>query len=98
MQIVKRFELTEDVMGTFFFNGKGRDFLVKNFSDNDLLVSFDNEAKDDEWIKIPANMYQVCTVNALREDSSYRYEDDIYRDRLYLKGNGEVEVQVLVWV
>lgn len=98
MQIVKRMELTENAVNTFFFNGKGRDFLVKNFSDSDLLVSFDSEAPDDEWIKIPANMYQVCTVNALREANSYRYKDDIYKDKLYLKGSGEVEVQVLVWV
>ena len=98
MQIVKRTELTKDVVNTFFFYSKGREFLVKNFSGNDVFVSFDDEAPEDEWIKIPANMYQVCSVNMLRDNNSYRYKDDIYRDKLYLKGSGEVEVQVLVWV
>lgn len=97
MQIVKRLTLNNTVK-ELVFGVKGSEFLVKNFSDNDLLVSFDKDTLESEWIKIPSKTYQVCIVNGTDDEKRFLYRDCIYRDKIYLKGEGEVEVQVLSWV
>ncbi len=97
MQIARRLTLNNTVKEVAF-GVKGSEFLVKNFSDNDLLVSFDEDAPESEWIKILPKTYQVCLVNGSDDVNRFLYKDYIYRDKIYLKGEGEVEVQILSWV
>lgn len=64
------------------FQHKGMEYIVKNFSDSDIYVSFDVDATDEDSILIPSKMGQVCTCGT-------------EVDTIYINGNGEVEVQQL---
>ena len=67
-------------------------YMVKNFSDGDIYVSFDEDATEDNSVKIPAGYYQVVIAN------EYRGGLDIYKTKtIYIKGTGEVEVQQLCY-
>ena len=65
-------------------------FLVKNFSDNDILVNFENIVITNEpsSIKIPAGTAQLVIDN--------EYGGRAFKT-IYIKGTGEVEVQALLW-
>lgn len=65
----------------FEFEANSAEYIVKNFSDSDVLVSFDENAESDKTIKIPSMFGQVCLAptNAV--------------NTVYVDGNGEVEVQ-----
>lgn len=66
-------------------------WLVKNFSDNNIFVSFEKDVNEANSIKIAPNMYQVCIINE-RNGAGQEKSDSIY-----IKGTGEVEVQQLWW-
>lgn len=72
---------------SFVFDYKRPRFVVKNFTDSDVYVSFSQSATDDKSIKIPSGMGQICMVTD--EDHG------IGIDTVYVKGTGEVEVQQL---
>lgn len=65
----------------FEFEANSSEYIVKNFSDSDVFVSFDEDATHDKSIKIPSMFGQVCLAptNAV--------------NAIYVDGNGEVEVQ-----
>lgn len=90
-QQVKRVTLTGGISKISFDHICG-EYLVKNYSDNDMYVSFENNTSDDEAVKIPANTYQVVVINYyLGGIECYKTQD------IYIKGTGEVEVQQLCW-
>ncbi len=74
----------------FKFDVKAYTFLVKNLTDGDILVCFD-EFDETTNIKIPAEKGQPITQNTNHNDSNYA------TDILKIKGSieGEVEVQCL---
>lgn len=89
-QQVKRLQLTGNTYEEFLFDKNCGKFLVKNFSNNPIYVSFDNSVQDDEAIKIAGGSFQVVIAN------EYFGVGDYYRtNKIYIKGTGEVEVQQL---
>lgn len=90
-QQVKRNTLSGGIT-KFSFDYICGEYLVKNFSDGDVYVSYEDNTSNDEAIKIPANSYQIVVVNYhLGGLECYKSKD------LYIKGTGEVEVQQLCW-
>lgn len=76
----------------FSFNVTGLKFLVKNFSEGPVLVNFEpiTAANEATSIKVPANVAQLIFTN--------EYQPNTKRARtLYVKGTGEVEVQVVCY-
>lgn len=75
----------------FEFPYVGRFYMVKNFSDSDILVSFEeNDIRENECIKIKAGSSERVSISF----------DDIDREiyhvkNIYVKGTGEVEIQSL---
>lgn len=65
-------------------------WLVKNFSEDDIYVSFLEEVDEDSSIKIPAGYFQICVAN-----QNYGGLNAWKTDTIYIKGTGEVEVQQL---
>lgn len=88
-QAVKRKTLTGD-WEAFTFPAKGRQFLVKNFSDAAALVTFLNDGKDDEAIKIAAGNNETVAISFVTLERR-----DQMVDTIYVKGTGEIEVQSL---
>lgn len=83
--------LRQTLAGTsteFEFSVKGRKFLVKNLSNADILVNFEDITNDNEdtSILIPSQVAQVVLMN---EISHFGF------DKIYVKGTGDVEVQVV---
>lgn len=74
----------------FQFERKGRFFVVKNFSDAPVLVSFLNDEIETEAVKINAGMAEECAISFDAID-----RDQYYTDTVFVKGTGEVEVQNL---
>lgn len=76
----------------FEFSVKGTKFLVKNLSDADIYVNFENITNDNEdtSILIPSQVAQVVLMN---EISHFGF------DKIYVKGagTGDVEVQVVCY-
>lgn len=70
----------------FTFGQRSTQFLVKNFTDADIYVSFTSGAQQDEMIKIPTMVSQMC-MESLGACESYNV--------VYVTGTGEVEVQQL---
>ena len=65
----------------FTFGVPSSNYIVKNFSDADVLVAFDSNATDAASIKIPSMIGQICM------------NGDYGVDTVYVSGTGEVEVQ-----
>lgn len=83
--------LRQTLAGTsteFEFSVKGRKFLVKNLSSADIYVNFEDITNDNEdtSILIPSKVAQVVLMN---EISHFGF------DKIYVKGTGDVEVQVV---
>lgn len=74
----------------FEFEGYTPDYLVKNFSDNPILVSFNEEITDTNSVKILPNTSEVVFVNAKKSAS-----DCTETNKVYVQGAGEVEVRQL---
>lgn len=87
--------LRKTLVGTsteFTFNVKGTKFLVKNFSTGNIYVNFEPITNDNEntSIKIPKDIAQVVLSNEYHGNT-------LKADTLYIKGTGEVEVQVICY-
>lgn len=83
---------TKTVNGTeaFTFSEKCAKFLVKNFSRNDILVSFSSDMPANGSAKIKKGMGQVVVDNEwLAGLPPYTH------DTIYIRGYGEVEVQAI---
>lgn len=88
-QAVIRKTLT-GVWTEFAFNMKSSSFFVKNFSDSDIYVSFENNEPEASAFKIKSNIGEEVAIayNGIN-DKSFAV------DKIYVKGTGEVEVQAL---
>lgn len=89
-QRVLRETLNGEIIKITFPSASGR-WLVKNFSNNDIFVSFNENVDEATSIKIASNMYQICIINERNGAGQEK------RDSIYIKGTGEVEVQQLWW-
>lgn len=65
-------------------------YFVKNYSDGDIYVSFDENDEEDASCKISSGVGEEIATTYREYD---RNED--YTDTIYVKGTGEVEVQQL---
>lgn len=76
---------------TFTFDVNAREFLVKNLTDDDIMVCLGDSYSADNSILIPSYCSQIITEN-IREDTS-----DYLHNTLVVACNGEgsVEVQCL---
>ena len=79
--ILNIFRRTISGKEAFEFEANSAEYIVKNFSDEDMFVSFDADATDDKSIKIPGKFGQICLAPT----------NDV--TIVYVKGAGEVEVQ-----
>lgn len=62
-------------------------YLVKNFSNDDIYVSFDEEFTNDTSIRIPSKFFQEVV------GGKGKYGEITRVNAIYIKGSGEVEVQ-----
>lgn len=90
---VKRITLTDST--TFeeieFDSICGR-YFVKNFTDGDIYVSFDEDATANDSVKIPSGYYQEVIANDyLGGLESYKTTS------IFVMGEGEIEVQQLCY-
>lgn len=89
---IERVTLAADTPAAVSFDTVCGKWLVKNFSENDCFVSFDEDAEQDDCIKIAAGMGQVVV------DNEFHGGLDVFKhDTIYMIGNGEVEVQQLCY-
>lgn len=86
---VKRTILTAGQVGSVTFPTKCGKWLVKNFSDGDIFVSFDEDFNEEAAAKIAGGCAQVVV------QTEFPTVVDHKRDTIYLAGAGEVEVQQL---
>lgn len=89
MQNVKRVTLTGDWQAVTF-NGKSRDYFVKNYSEGDIFVSFEENDNENTCFKIKTGMGETVAKTFVGYDKSA-----FYTDTIYVKGTGEVEIQAL---
>lgn len=85
-QQVKRLTLTGNWLKVQF-NFKAITYFVKNYSDSDVFVSFEENDSEDTSFKIKSGMGEEVAISY----SGKKYKTDT----LYVKGTGEVEVQQL---
>lgn len=74
------------------FDTKSTNWLIKNFSENNLLVSFKEGCPEGDTITIQPGMGQVVAENTYLGGL-----ECYYHKAIYLSGNGEVEVQQLCY-
>ncbi len=93
---VQGVELTADTLEKVVFDVEGLEFLVKNFNDFDIYVSFEDTTEEgtvntSKMIKIPGKNAQVCVIN---KSSALQYNSSrcVY---IYAEDDGEVEVQCI---
>lgn len=88
-QQIQRVTLEGEITEVAFDNLCGK-YLIKNFSDEPIYVSFDEEFTEANSTKIAAGFYQVVIAN------EWLGGLDVYKTKsIYINGTGEVEVQQL---
>ena len=92
LKIIRK-SITANTAEKFEFDVEGFEFLVKNFNEFDIYVSFKNTTDTSKMIKIPAKCAQVCIRNKPASPLSVgNSSDEVY---IYATESGEVEVQCL---
>lgn len=86
-QVVKRVTLTGSVKIVEFVNSSPK-YLIKNFSEGDIYVSFYAPFTNNEAIKIASKFGQEVVANERFNPAT---------NVIYINGTGEVEVQQL-WI
>lgn len=87
-QAVIRQTLTNNAWTAFTFTGKGRTYFVKNYTESDIYVSFENNDSENESFKIASGMGEEVAISFdVVRDENY------FTNVIYVKGTGEVEVQ-----
>ena len=76
------------------FDIEGFKFLVKNLTDDDILVAFDENSTEDEMILVPSECAQVVMVHENIERKNGSKTVVILHKATSEKG---VEVQCLLW-
>lgn len=87
---VKRVTLAGSTFEEVAFDTICGKYLVKNFTNGDIYVSFASDATTNNAIKIPKDYAQICIANEFVAKS-----DAFKSTKIYIKGTGEVEVQQL---
>ena len=77
---------------SFKFDVKSKSFCVKNFSASPVYVSFEDGDDTDNSIKIREYMAEICYITSL-----YDLAGTFFKDTIYVKGTGEVEVEAIEW-
>ena len=90
IQRVKRVALTGEAMTVTFSGSFSGQYLVKNFSQGDIYVSFGLPIDTQTSIKIPTMCGQRCVIN---ENGGANGQVKV--NSIYIQGSGEVEVQQL---
>ena len=72
------------------FNGQARYFFVKNYSDSDIYVSFEENDTEATSVKIASKMAEEVAPTF-----KYTGRTELNASKIYIKGTGEVEVQAL---
>ena len=87
--------ITANEANKFEFDVEGFEFLVKNFTEGDIYVAFENTTDTDEMSKIPSMAGQVCVRNKSKGSTgSGNSSNEVY---VYSTSSGEVEVQCLMF-
>ena len=90
---IKRVTLVENVETAVTFNNVCGKYLVKNFTEGDIYVSFDANFNESEAVKIKSNYGQTVVGN-----EEYQWTENFKTSTIYIKGSaGEVEVQQLCY-
>lgn len=74
----------------FAFEKAGRYFFVKNFTDGDIFVSFEENTEEESCFKIASGVGEEVSISFEALD-----REDYKTKSVYIKGTGEVEVQGL---
>ena len=77
----------------YAFGVQSKSFFVKNFTDDPIYVSFENNDEEDESIKIPSQMAEIVYISSLNPLNGL-----FFTDKVYVKGTGEVEVEAIEWL
>lgn len=73
----------------FTFSSVSRFFYVKNFTDEDIYVSFENGTEDNKSFLIPSGAAEEVAMCWSSNNGAY------FVDTIYVKGTGSVEVQAM---
>lgn len=87
MKNVKRVTLSGD-WEEIQFDQKAKNYFVKNFSNNSIYVSFEENDSEDTSFKILSGIGEQIAIN-----QSYLNKPEHNTDTIYIKGTGEVEIQ-----
>lgn len=74
----------------FAFEKAGRFFFVKNFTDGDIFVSFEENTKEENCFKIASGVGEEVSISFEALD-----REEYKTKSVFVKGTGEVEVQGL---
>lgn len=88
-QAVKRLTLTGEWQA-FTFERKARRYFVKNFTENEIYVSFEANDVEEESFKIQKNHGEEVAISYGGVNAR-----QFAVNTLYVKGTGEVEVEQL---
>lgn len=78
---------------SYAFDVRSKSFFVKNFTDDPIYVSFEDDDSEDESIKIPSQMAEIVYISSLNPLNGL-----FFTDKIYVKGTGEVEVEAIEWL
>lgn len=87
MKNVKRVTLTGDWQ-SITFDQKTKNYFVKNFTNADIYVSFEENDDEDTSFKIASGIGESLAI-----EQSALSKEEFKTDTIYVKGTGEVEVQ-----
>lgn len=91
MKVIRE-TLVANTQKNFNFDVEGFEFLVKNFTEDDIYVSLDTNVNKNRSIKIPSMTAQECCIHKY---TSSNYKTDTVR--ILSLVDGEVEVQCTLW-
>ena len=74
----------------YSFSKKARRYFVKNYTSGDIYVSFASNDSENESFKIKTGMGEEVAITY-----APLVNEDVYTDKIYVKGTGEVEVEQL---
>lgn len=89
---VKRLNLSAGVVTDFNFNKDCAEFLIKNFSDSDIIVCMGN-FDISKSIKIISNAFEI--ISDVNEETGIRTKKSYNKLSIKSESGGEVEVRCL---
>ena len=89
MTLCIRRETLSGTSQAFTFDKNRSDYLVKNFTESDIYVAFEESASQARSIRIPSRYGQICSCSNVEGTTG------MTTTTVYVTGTGEVEVQQL---